>query len=900
MPLRSRLMSLRRNLFQKDRVEQEFSEEIQAYLEMLIEFKIKEGLNPAAARRAALIELGGVEQVKERVREVRMGHHLQTLWQDLRYGLRMMIKAPGFSIIAVLSIAFGIALNTSVFTILNGMLLKPMPVRNPERLVALYTSEPNSIYPGSFSYPDYLDYRQHSQVFSELFIHYTTQLSMADRDGTAVMLAGEMITGNYFKGLQLDAALGRLLTPEDDVKPGAHAVVVLSHAFWQRRFAGDQNVVGQAIKLNGHDFTIIGVAKKGFSGTRQFGWIPDVYLPLMMYAQAIPGTTDQFLANRGGQSFNVNGRLRDGVTIDQARAEISAIAKQLADTYPRTNENLKVGMVWAGTKTNPAVALMGYVQLAFTLLMGLVGLVLLVACANVANLLLARATGRRREISVRLALGASRFRLIRQLLTESLLLSIIGGALGLVLAIWLNNLFRFAGPKLDFETMDFDYDLSLDHRILGFTLLISLLTGIIFGLAPALQASRTNLVASLKGESALVTAGLRRLSLRNLLVISQVALALVLLISAGLFVKSLQNAQTINPGFRMDHLLMASVNVDVHGYNEAKGRNFYKQLNDRLKRLPGVEHASFAGPLPLDQYEYGTNITIENRVPKTENERLGVMYSIVGHDYFETMNTAIVEGRAFTERDNETAPRVVIINQTLARRYWPEQNPIGKRLRMGGDRSPWLEVIGIAEDGKYVSFGEPPTDYLFVPFWQNYDGQMTLIIHSTGAPESLAANIRQEVKALDEQLPVYGVRNAPQYLDRLMSLPKSIAAMVSIFGALALALAAVGLYGVMSYAVAQRSREIGIRMALGARAGDVLRLILKQGLILVLVGVGLGLAGALALTRVMQSLLYSVNSNDPLTFGSVAIVLLVVALLACWIPARRATKVDPMIALRYE
>jgi predicted permease len=825
---------------------------------------------------------------------------MQTLWQDLRYGTRMMMKAPGFTIVAVLSIALGIAVNTSVFTIVNGMLLKPMPVRNPERLVALYTTEPNSIYPSSFSYPDYLDYRDHNQVFKELFIHYTTQLSMAGRDGLAEMVAGEMVTGNYFTGLGLDAALGRMLAPEDDLKPGAHPVAVLSHSFWQRRLGGDLNVVGQTIKLNGHDFTIIGVAKKGFSGTRQFGWIPDVYLPLMMYAQAIPGTTEQFLASRGGQSFNVNGRLKDGVTIEQARAAMSAMAKQLADTYPQTNENLQVGMVPAGTKTQPAVALMGYVTMAFGLMMGLVGLVLLVACANVANLLLARAAARRREIAVRLALGAGRFRLIRQLLTESVLLSLVGGALGLLLALWFNSLFRFAAPKLDFETMDFDYDLSLDHRILGFTLLVSVLTGILFGLAPALQASRTDLVTTLKAESALAPAGLRRLSLRNLLVISQVALALVLLISAGLFIKSMQNAQTMNPGFRMNHLLMASVNVDLHGYNEARGRNFYKQLGERLKSLPNVEHASFAGPLPLDQYEYGTNVTIEGRVPKTENERLSVMYSIVGHDYFETMNTALMQGRAFTEHDNEKAPRVVIINETMARRYWPDQNPLGKRLRIGNQRNPWLEVIGVAQDGKYISFGEPPTDYLFVPIWQNYVGQMTLLVHTTGTPENLAASIRQEVKALDEQLPVYGVRTAPQYLDRLLSLPKSIAAMVSIFGLLALALAAVGLYGVMSFAVAQRTREIGIRMALGAKAGDVLRLVLRQGLILIFVGVGLGLAGALTLTRVMQSLLYDVSATDPLTFSSIAVVLAVVALLACYLPARRAAKVDPMVALRYE
>src|SRR5215475_11831137 len=444
---------------------------------------------------------------------------MNTLWQDMRFGARMMIKAPGFTIVAVMSIALGIALNAAVFTFVNGMLFKPMPVRDPERLVALYTTEPNSIYPGGFSYPDYVDYREHNQVFSDLFIHFTTQgLSLKGRDGAAEMVCGELVTGNYFSGLRLDAALGRLFTPEDDKRPGGHPVAVLSHAFWQRRFGGDSNVIGQIVKLNGYDYTVIGVAKKGFSGTRQFGWIPDVYLPLMMYAQAAPGINESFLSNRGNRSFNINGRLRDGVTIEQARAAMIAFAKHLADDYPQTNANLGVGMIPASTKVQPAVVLMGYTNTMVGAMMGLVWEVLLVACANVANLLLARATVRRREIAVRLALGASRRRLIRQLLTESVMLSALGGALGLILAVWLSSLFRFGAPKLDFATMDLDYDLSLDYRVLGFTLAVSVLTGVIFGMAPALQASRPDLVPTLKGETGNVVAARRRFNLRSLLV----------------------------------------------------------------------------------------------------------------------------------------------------------------------------------------------------------------------------------------------------------------------------------------------------------------------------------------------------------------------------------------------
>ncbi|MFN7949880.1 MAG: ABC transporter permease [Blastocatellia bacterium] len=825
---------------------------------------------------------------------------MQTLWQDLRYGARLMGKAPGFTLVAVFSIALGIAVNVAVFTLVNGLLLKPLPVKNPERLVALYTSEPQARYPDAFSYPDYVDYRDHNQVFSELFVHYTTQLSLQAGTGLAEMVAGELVTGNYFTGLRLDAALGRLFTPDDDKKPGGHPVVVLSHAFWQRRFAGNPNVIGQVVKLNGHDFTVIGVAKKGFSGTRQFGWIPDVYLPLMMYAQALPGTDETYLTNRGQRNLNVNGRLRDGVTMAQARAAMSVMAQQLARAYPQTNANLGVGMVPAGSKTNPAVVLMGYTQTMVAALMGLVGLVLLVACANVANLLLARATVRRREIAVRLALGAGRLRLVRQLLTESVMLAAGGGALGLLLAGWLSDLFRLGAPKLDFATMDFDYDLSLDYRVLGFTLAASVLTGVLFGLAPALQASRPNLVAALKGETGAASAGRRRFNLRNLLVVAQLALSLMLLFSAGLLIKSMRNAQSMNPGFRTDHLLMASVNVDLHGYDEARGRRFFRELDERLRRLPGVEQVSAAGPLPLDQYDYGARLTIEGRVPQTANERLNSGYSIVGHNYFTTMQTPIVAGRAFTERDDEQAPRVVIVNETLARHYWPDQNPLGKRLRLGGEQSPWREIVGVAANGKYITLGEPPTDYFFLPYLQNHDGQRTLLVRTTGAPESVIAGIRQEVKALDEQLPVYGVRTAPEFLDRILSAPKSIAALVSGFGVLALLLASIGLHGVMSYAVAQRTRELGVRIALGARPRDLRRMVLGQGLRLSLVGVALGLAGAFGLARLLGSLLYDVSASDPWLFGTITTALLLVALLACWIPARRATKADPLIALRSE
>lgn len=824
---------------------------------------------------------------------------MHTLWQDLRYAARTFIKAPGFTIIAVLSIALGIAANTSMFTLVNAVLFKPMPVPHPEQLVALYTTEPNSRYPGEFSYPDYRDYRDHNEVFSDLFVHSGTPVSMKNSSDKAELIWGELVSGNYFTGLGVTPAAGRVLTPDDDRAQGGHPVTVLSHGFWKKRFAADPNIAGKEVRLNGHDFTIIGVARQGFSGTRFVGFIPDVWMPIAMHTQIVAGS-EGWLESRGGQSFNVNGRLKPGVTIEQATSAMNTYAQQLAVAYPRTNANISVGMVPGGSKTQPALTLLGYIPIVAALMMGIVGLVLLIACANVANLLLARASGRRREIAIRLALGAGRRRLVRQLLTESVLLSLLGGGLGLLMAQWFNELVPLANPQLDFATIDFSYDLALDHRVLGFTMLLSALTGVIFGLLPALQASRTDLVTTLKGAGPAVASGMRRLSLRNLLVVGQVALSLVLLISAGLFIRSTRNVQEMNPGFEPKRIMLASVDVGLQGYDEAKGRSFFKQIVERVKSLPGVEAASIAGPLPLDAYNNGASLTVEGATPRYENERLNVSYSIVGHDYFQAMNTPIVEGRSFTKYDDQNAPRVVVVNETMARRFWPNESPIGKRLRLGGERNPYLEVVGVARDGKYFLLGEPPTEYLFVPHSQNYDGKMTLIARTSGQPETLAEAMRQEVANLDTELPVYGVKTMPKFLDRILSGPKSISALATTFGLIALLMAAVGLYGVMSYSVAQRTREVGIRMALGAGAGAVLRLVLKEGLILVAAGIGIGLVMSALVSRLLGSILYGVSATDAVTFVTIPLVLALVALLASYVPARRATKVDPMVALRYE
>lgn len=824
---------------------------------------------------------------------------MQTFWQDLRYAIRTFIKAPGFTIIAVLSIALGIGANTSIFTMVNAVLFKPMPVPHPEQLVALYTTEPSSRYPGEFSYPDYRDYRDNNDVFSDLFLHYGIPVSLKNSGDKAELIWGELVSGNYFSALGVTPAAGRVLSSEDDRSEGAHPVAVLSHEFWRRRFGANPDIVGKDLRFNGHDFTVIGVARQGYSGTRFVGFIPDVWMPIAMHGSIVAGSAG-WLESRGGQSFNVNGRLKPGVTIDQATAAMNGYAQQLAAAYPRTNANLSVGMVPAGTKTQPALTLLGYIPIVAALMMGIVGLVLLIACANVANLLLARASGRRREIAIRLALGAGRRRLMRQLLTESVTLSVLGGGLGLLLAQWFNELVPIVNPQLDFATIDFSYDLALDRRVMGFTLLLSAVTGIIFGLLPALQASRTDLVSTLKGEGPLLSSGMRRLSMRNLLVVGQVALSLILLIGAGLLVRSTRNVQEMNPGFEPKQIMLASVDVGIQGYDEAKGRGFFKQIVERVKSLPGVEAASMAGPLPLDAYSNGAGLTVEGYVPRYENERLNVSYSTVGHDYFQAMNTPIVEGRSFTEHDGQNSPRVAVVNETLARRFWPNESPIGKRLRLGGERNPYLEVIGVARDGKYFLLGEPPTEYLFVPHSQNYDGKMTLIARTSGQPESVAEAIRQEVANIDGDLPVYGVKTMPAFLDRILAGPKGLADLATIFGLVALLMAAIGLYGVMSYSVAQRTREVGIRMALGARADAVLRMVLKEGLILTCAGILIGLVMAALISQLVASFLYGISPTDTLTFVTIPIGLAFVALIASYVPAHRATKVDPMVALRVE
>ncbi|MGH9839006.1 MAG: ABC transporter permease [Blastocatellia bacterium] len=812
---------------------------------------------------------------------------MQTLWQDLRYGARILWKQPGFTLIAVVTLALGIGANTAIFSLVNTILFCPLPVQEPQRLVAVFPTIQRTNEPQAFSYPNYVDVRDRNDVFSGATAYQISAMSLS-RNGNNEIIWGYLATGNYFELLGVKAALGRTFTPEDDRTPGAHPVAVLSYASWQKRFGADRNIVGQTVLLNNHSYTIIGVAPPRFNGT-EIVYAPEIWAPMMMVEQIVPGAHQ--LEQRNDSSMYCVGRLKAGVSVAQAESSLSNLMAQLGREFPDSNEGKRMmltppGLIFPTFRT-PMIGFAGVLMLT-------VALVLLIACANLAGLLLARATGRRKEIAIRLSLGASRARLVRQLLTESLLLALAGGLAGLLLAVWLIDLVIAFKPPVFIPLL---LDLQLDWRVLSFTVGLSLLTSALFGLIPALQATKPELAPALKDESAL--GGYRRSRLRNGLVVAQVALSLVLLVAAGLVVRSLGHVQVMSPGFNPENVVELMMILSLQGYDEAKGKQFQQQMVERVQALPGVKSAAIINKLPLGLTRSDRYIFIEGAPPTLGAQTPYALFANVSPGYFQTMEIPLVEGRVLTERDREDAPKIVVINETFARRFWPGQNAIGKRFRHGSADGPLVE-IGVAKDGKYFSLGEAPQPFFYLPSLQSYADPTTLLVRTTNNPKAAIAQIRGEVLKLDPTMPFVEVKTLTEHMSLSLFPLRIGASVVGSFGLLALLLAAIGIYGVMAFAVSQRTREIGIRMALGAQGADVLRLIIKQGLRLMLIGLGLGLAGALLLTRLMSSVLYGVSATDLVTFVSVTVLLGIVVLLACWIPARRATKVDPMVALRCE
>jgi predicted permease len=815
------------------------------------------------------------------------------MFQDLRYGVRMLLKSPGFTLITVVSLAVGIGANTAIFSLANAVLFRPLPVAQPERLVTINSAQ------GAFpvSYAAYKDFRDSNQVLSGLLCWGELPLSII-LDDQAVQASGMLISGNYFSVLGVQPALGRFFAPEEDQTPGTHPVTVISHGMWQRRFGGDADIVGKTITLNGHSFNIIGVTPPGFTSTLPV-YAPEAWVPMMMQPQLIPQSREM-LTTRSGRYLNMVGRLKQGVTIRQAEAELGVLARQFEAENPRPGaENRRPDAQGSALKLMTAGSFPPNIQAGLLVLLGLlqavVGLVLLIACANLTSLLLARALARRKEMAVRLALGATRLRIVRQLLTESMSLAGVSGCAGLLLALWMNRLLLSFKPALE---LPFALDLKLDLRVLGSSLALSLLTGALFGLAPALRAARPNVAGALKDDAR--SPGSRASRLRNAFVIGQVAMSLLLLLCAGLFLRALSQGQKLYQEFEPERVQTVTFDPGFLGYDEPRARDFYRQLLERVRALPGVEAAGVANTNIVGDRRTGP-LAVAGKGTVDPGELPPVDQIIISPGYLAALKIGLLRGRDFSDADYTAKTPVAIIDQTAARQWFAGADPIGQRLTNGKTE---FEIIGIAKVGVQRAPGVPAQPFVYLHYAPSggYDRGARMILHvrAQTAAQELYAAIRRETGQLDRRLAAQFTMSMAEYV-RLQLLPQRIvAALAGVLGLLGLALAAVGVFGVVSYAVTQRTHEIGVRMALGAHSRNVLGLILSQGVKLMLGGVGLGLLAAWAVTRLLTRMLYGVSATDPMTFIGVSLLLTIVGLLACYLPARKATKVDPLVALRHE
>jgi putative ABC transport system permease protein len=802
---------------------------------------------------------------------------MEVIFKDMRYALRMLIKSPGFAAVAVLTLAIGIGANTAIFSVVNSVLLRPLPFRDPDRLVMLYENNQTKGHTRvPVAAPNYIDWRNQNQIFEQMAANWVTSFNLAS-GGDPERLRGARVSAGFFEMLGVQPIRGRVFSAEED-QPGRDNVVLASYGLWQRRFGADPGIIGKTVKLNGQDYTLIGVMPHGFQFPEQAElWTPAAF-------------NNDSLSNRGGHFIYVLGRLKQGATLGQAQGEMATIARRLEQQYPDFNEGWGVDIVPLHEM------LVGDMKQTLLVLLAAVGFVLLIACSNVANLLLARATSRHKEIAIRSALGATRLHLIRQLLTESLMLALLGGGLGLLLALWGVDLLVSINP----DNIPRIQEIGVDRWVLGFTLLLSVFTGLAFGLVPAIQSSRLDLTESLKDSGRNLTASARH-RVRSLLVITEVALALVLLIGAGLMIKSFYGLLQVRPGFNPEKLLTMEISLRGTNYSESDKRaEFFRNVLERVKNQPGVESAGVTASLPLSRNEHMYGLIMEGQSNTASATLPTSSYAAVSADYFSTMGIPLVKGRYFTEQDNKSGRRVAIINEALARRYFPNEDPIGKRLEITNGPPAQREIVGVVGDVKQSGLDKDVTAQIYEPYLQQPYSTMSLVVRGSGSPASLTGAVRSQVQVVDRDQPISNIKTMEQLVADSVAQPRLSMFLLGIFAAVALLLSAVGIYGVMSYSVFQRTHEIGIRMALGAQARDVLRMIVGQGMSLALIGVGLGLTAAFVLMRIMSSLLYQVSATDPSTFVAISFLLTGVAFLACYIPARRATRVDPMIALRNE
>jgi putative ABC transport system permease protein len=872
--------------FSHKKWEQDANDELRFHIEQQTAANIAAGMLPDEARRQAALQFGAVEGVKENCREQRRAFWLETFIADARYALRVMRKNPGFTAIAILTLALGIGANTAIFSVVYAVLLKPLPFTNPQQLVVVFAAKPQEGVPKTgTSFPNFEEWRAQNTVFSELAGNQEHDLNVTGRGEPFVAHTG-VVTTELFPLLAVPPLAGRTLVSADG-KPGAAPVVILSENLWRGRFGSDPNIVGSSVSLDKRLFTIIGVMPAGFRSPflarKQDIWVPTLDDPLF----------GGWMARRSGHWLPVIGRLKPGVSVAQAQAEMETVSARLAKEFPADNEGWTVRVVPLQSE------IVGDVKPALLVLLGAVGLVLLIACANIANLLLARATSRAKEMSVRIALGAGRGRIVRQLLTESAALGLLGGIAGMLLAFWGVNGLRTLLPA---EIAD-SHEINVDGHVLGFALLLSIVASFIFGLAPALFAAGSDLNTNLREAAGRAGAGGRRQTARGVLAAAETALAMVLLIGAGLLLRSFVTLMSVSPGFHSEHLMKAEVSLPQFEYSKPEQWNaFAKDLLARIQDEPGLRETTIGIPLPLADGFVNLAFAIEGVSAPPSSSPRTADYVAATPGYFGVMGIPLLKGRGFTDLDVSSGPRVAIISEAMAHQYFPNQDPIGKRITFGfpPNGETIREIVGVVGDVRDVALNQAPAAMMYVPFAQAPFWGVVVATRSNLSLATFAEAIRRDASAIDKDLPVTDIAAMPDAVNASVAQPRFQTLLLGLFGALALILAAVGIYGVISYSVIQRTHEIGIRMSLGAQPSQVLRLVMGQGAKLALAGIVIGGAAAVALTRLMRSLLFEVSPADPLTFAGIAALLVAVALAACYIPARRAMRVDPMTALRYE